>query len=109
MQRSPAWRWREAAPFADAEANLLRAAVEERIVGCYARALTENGGLKGALVFGLQLGAAGEVDGVETRIDVLGDAAVSECSIARLGTLLIPRSPQAQPLRLRTTVVFQPE
>jgi hypothetical protein len=96
-------------PFADAEASLLRAAVEERSVGCYARALTENGGLKGALVFGLNLGAAGEVDGVETRIDVLGDAAVTACSIARLGTLLIPRSPQAQPLRLRTTVVFQPE
>ena len=96
-------------PFADAEASLLRAAVEERIVGCYARALAENGGLKGALVFGLNLGAAGEVDAVETRIDVLGDSAVSECSIARLGTLLIPRSPQAQPLRLRTTVVFQPE
>lgn len=96
-------------PFAEVEANMLRAAIEERVMGCYARALSENGGLKGALVLGLNLGAAGEVDGVETRIDVLGDASVATCSVTRIGTLLIPRSPHAQQLRLRTTVVFQPE
>lgn len=96
-------------PFPEAEASLMRAAIEERLIGCYARALTDNGGLKGALVLGFNLGAAGEVDGVEPLIDVLGDGSVSSCSVSRLGTLLIPRSPLAQPLRLRTTVVFQPE
>lgn len=96
-------------PLLEAEANLLRASVEERLVGCYARALSENGGLKGALVLGFHLGAAGEIDAVEPRIDVLGDASVLDCSVSRIGTLLIPRSPVAQPLRLRATVVFQPE
>lgn len=96
-------------PMPESEANVLRAAVEERLTGCYARALTENAGLKGALVLGLQLGAAGEMEQVDPRIDVLGDASVKSCSVSRLGALLIPRAAEAQPLKLRATVVFHPE
>ena len=96
-------------PFPESEANFLRAAVEERLTGCYARALTQNGGLKGALVLGLQLGDAGEMEQVDPRIDVLGDASVKACSLSRLGALLIPRAVRSQPLKLRATVVFRPE